>query len=71
MSAYHEALPHGAGLIMLSLAYFGWLAEHHVCDDRLVDLARFLGREDASRPEEFLEAGFPSESLRGGRAEDE
>ena len=48
MSAYHEALPHGAGLIMLSLAYFGWLAEHHVCDDRLVDLARFLGREDAS-----------------------
>ena len=56
MSAYHEALPHGAGLIMLSLAYFGWLAEHHVCDDRLVDLARFLGREDASRPEEFLEA---------------
>lgn len=56
MSAYHEALPHGAGLIMLSLAYFGWLADHHVCDDRLVDLARFLGRKDASRPEEFLEA---------------
>ena len=56
MSAYHEALPHGAGLIMLSLAYFGWLAEHHVCDDRLVDLARFLGRKDASRPEDFLEA---------------
>lgn len=56
MSAYHEALPHGAGLIMLSLAYFGWMADHHVCDDRLVDLARFLGRKDASRPEEFLEA---------------
>ena len=56
MSAYLEALPHGAGLIMLSLAYFGWMADHHVCDDRLVDLARFLGRKDASRPEEFLEA---------------
>lgn len=56
MSAYHEALPHGAGLIMVSLAYFGWMAEHHVCDDRLTDLARFLGRKEARGPEDFLAA---------------
>ncbi len=55
MSAYHTELPHGAGLIMLSLEYFKFWIDKHVCDERFVDMARFLGRTDATRPEEFLE----------------
>ncbi len=32
MSAYHQELPHGAGLIMISKAYFTHLIDRHVCD---------------------------------------
>lgn len=53
LSAYHPALPHGAGLIMLSLSYFKHFLG--VCDERFVDMARALGRKDATRPEEFIE----------------
>lgn len=56
MSAYHTQLPHGAGLIMLSLEYFRFWINKHVCDDRFVDMARFLGKTDAEKPEDFLEA---------------
>ncbi len=56
MSAYHHALPHGAGLIMISLAYFGHFIDAHACDDRFVDMARFLGMEQAEKPEDFLTA---------------
>ena len=55
MSAYHETLPHGAGLLMITLSYFGWMLEQHICDDRFVEMARFLGKENAKKPHEFLE----------------
>lgn len=47
MSAYHQHLPHGAGLIMLSKEYFSFWISKHVCDDRFVDMAKFLGKEEA------------------------
>ena len=56
MSAYHPALPHGAGLIMLSLEYFRFWIDRHVCDGRFVDMARFLGKTDADKPEDFIDA---------------
>lgn len=56
LSAYHPALPHGAGLIMVSLAYFGTIIRQHVADDRFVRMAQWLGMEDATRPEDFLTA---------------
>lgn len=56
MSAFHPELPHGAGLTMISLAYFGFWADRHVCDGRLVEMARALGKEDASEPRDFVEA---------------
>lgn len=56
MSAYHPALPHGAGLIMISKEYFQYWIDRHVCDDRFVALARFLGRTDATSPQEFIDA---------------
>ena len=56
MSAFHPELPHGAGLTMISLAYFGFWIDRHVCDDRFIEMARALGRADATRPGEFLDA---------------
>lgn len=56
MSAYHERLPHGAGLIMISKAYFTTVINKHVCDDRFVNMARFLGKDDATKPEDFITA---------------
>ncbi|WP_094606176.1 1,3-propanediol dehydrogenase [Sporomusa silvacetica DSM 10669] len=54
LSAYHENLPHGAGLIMLCRAYFGNIIKHHVCDERFVRMAQAMGMENAEKPEDFL-----------------
>jgi alcohol dehydrogenase len=54
LSAYHENLPHGAGLIMLSRAYFTNIIEHHVCDDRFIRMAKAMGMEDAKNPLDFI-----------------
>jgi alcohol dehydrogenase len=54
MSAYHEELPHGAGLIMISKAYFTHLIDKHVCDDRFVEMAKTMGMEDAKAPMDFI-----------------
>jgi len=54
MSAYHQDLPHGAGLIMLSKAYFTFFIDKHVCDERFIRMAKAMGKEDTSRPEDFI-----------------
>lgn len=56
MSAYHWELPHGAGLIMISLAYYRYFIDAGVRGSRFVDMARFLGKADAEKPEDFLTA---------------
>ena len=56
MSAYHPALPHGAGLIMISKAYFTHFIEKHACDERFVELAKMLGMTGAKKPMDFITA---------------
>lgn len=56
LSAYHSNLPHGAGLIMISKAYFSYFVRNHGCDDRFVELAQLLGMQDAEKPEDFITA---------------
>lgn len=56
MSAYHHNLPHGAGLIMISLPYYEHFIDVHACDDRFIRMAQALGKTDASAPEDFLTA---------------
>ena len=56
LSSFHQELPHGAGLIMLSEAYFTYFIEHHVCDGRFVRLAQALGMTDATEPMDFITA---------------
>lgn len=55
MSAYHQELPHGAGLIMISVAYYQHFIDCHVCDERFVAMAKALGKADASCAEDFLD----------------
>ncbi len=55
MSAYHPDLPHGAGLIMISKAYFTFFAKKHVCDARMIDMAKAMGRINANDPMDFVE----------------
>lgn len=56
MSAYHQNLPHGAGLIMISEAYFTYFIEQHACDDRFVRMAQALGMKEAAQPMDFIRA---------------
>lgn len=41
---------------MISKAYFTAVINKHVCDDRFVNMAQFLGKADAQKPEDFITA---------------
>ncbi|SHO49152.1 iron-containing alcohol dehydrogenase [Anaerocolumna xylanovorans] len=56
LSAYHPSLPHGAGLIMISCAYYTHFAKSHSCDDKLIAMAKALGKTDANDPIDFVTA---------------
>ncbi|MBP3460148.1 MAG: iron-containing alcohol dehydrogenase [Lachnospiraceae bacterium] len=56
MSAYHHELPHGAGLIMISIEYYKHFIEKHACDERFVRMAQALGMKDAKEPIDFITA---------------
>lgn len=56
MSAFHSGLPHGAGLIIISKAYFSHLIESRVCDERFITMAKALGMKGAERAEDFITA---------------
>ncbi|MBP2072570.1 MAG: alcohol dehydrogenase [Thermoanaerobacterium sp.] len=43
LSAYHPDIPHGAGLIMLSVSYFSFMASK--VPDRFVDIAKAMGED--------------------------
>lgn len=59
LSAYHPELPHGAGLIILSEAYFSFFAEK--VPQRLIGMAKAMGKSTDGVPEDkqpylFVEA---------------
>lgn len=56
MSAYHHNLPHGAGLIMLSVEFARYFIERHACDEQLIKMARVMGMPNADKPENFITA---------------
>lgn len=56
MSAYHHNLPHGAGLIMISVEFARYFIEKHACDGQFIKMARAMGIADADKPEDFLTA---------------
>ena len=59
MSAYHPELPHGAGLLMISDAYFSFFAKY--VPDRFIKMAHMMGEvtdglSDAEKPMAFVRA---------------
>ncbi len=53
MSAYHPQLPHGAGLLILNEAYFGFFAEK--IPQRFIDMARVMGNPQANSAKDFMD----------------
>jgi len=56
MTGFFPELPHGAGLIMLSEAYFTFFINKHVADQRFVRMAQAMGLENAREPMDFIAA---------------
>ncbi|MDZ5254798.1 iron-containing alcohol dehydrogenase [Clostridium sp. LIBA-8841] len=56
LSAYHPELTHGAGLIMISEAYYTHIAQSGKYDDRMIDMAKALGKKDANKAMDFVVA---------------
>ncbi len=56
LSALYPKLEHGCALIMISCAYYAFLAQSGSCDERLVDMAKALGKQDAAQPMDFVAA---------------
>lgn len=56
MSAYHHNLPHGAGLIMISKAFYEFFIEKHACDEQFIKMAKAMGLENADKAEDFITA---------------
>ncbi len=56
ISAYHPNFEHGAALISISKAYYTHFANTGKCDARLIDMAKALGKQDASAPMDFVAA---------------
>ena len=56
LSGEHQDLPHGAGLIMISLAYYKTFVDRGDCPEKFVEMARALGKADADKPSDFLDA---------------
>lgn len=54
LSAYHEELPHGAGLIMISKAYFLTIIKKNVANERFINMAKLMGLSNATRAEDFI-----------------
>ncbi|WP_273325202.1 iron-containing alcohol dehydrogenase [Vallitalea guaymasensis] len=52
LSAYHPELPHGAGLIMISEAYYRFFMDK--VPDRFIKMARALGNQNAEEPIDFV-----------------
>lgn len=56
LSGFNKNLPHGAGLIMISEAYYTHFAEIHACDERMINMAKAMGKKDAVESMDFVKA---------------
>lgn len=56
LSALHPEIEHDAALIIVSQAYFAFFAKSGQCDARMTQMARALGKTDATGPMDFVAA---------------
>lgn len=56
ISAYHPEFEHGAALISISKAYYSYIAESGECEERMIEMAKALGKSDATKSMDFVDA---------------
>ena len=56
LSAYYPNLEHGAGLIIISKEYYTVIANAHDCDEKMINMAKALGKKDANKAMDFVDA---------------
>ena len=55
MGGLHPELPHGAALIMICEEYYRFYAEKHACDEKMINMAKAMGFENASKASDFID----------------
>ena len=58
LSAYHHEIAHGAGLVMVSLAYYQHFVDVKACDEQFIKMAKALGVSNATKAQDFVDALF-------------
>jgi alcohol dehydrogenase len=56
MGSYHDDLIHGAGLIMISHAYFDFFAERKAAEEPMIKMARAMGVKNPTSGKDFIKA---------------
>ncbi len=56
ISAYHPNFEHGAALISVSLEYYTFIANSGRCDERMIDMAKAMGKPNATKASDFVDA---------------
>ena len=56
MGSFHENLPHGAGLIMISHEYFNFFAERQSAEEPMKKMARAMGIDNPGSGKDFIRA---------------
>lgn len=56
MGSFHEDLTHGAGLIMISHAYFDFFAERKAAEEPMIKMAKAMGVENPASGKDFIKA---------------
>lgn len=56
MGGYHDDLVHGAGLIMISHAYFDFFAERKVAEEPMIKMTKAMGMENPTSGKDFIKA---------------
>lgn len=56
MGSFHPDLPHGAGLIETSLAYYDFFAQRKAAEEPMIKMAKAMGVENPTSGKDFIEA---------------
>lgn len=56
MGSFHDNLVHGAGLIMISHAYFDFFAERKATEEPMIKMAKAMGVENPTSGKDFIKA---------------
>lgn len=56
ISAYHPHFEHGAALITISKEYYTLIAQSHQCDEKMIKMAKALGKKEANKAMDFVDA---------------